>query len=71
VPAITEAGGTFARYFDPNNASSAYALIRATIDDPQDLQTWSEEIARSYAPVPWVATAEALVAALDRVLIHP
>jgi len=67
IPTVTEAGGAFARYFDPDSASSAYTLIRSAIDDPEGLRAWAQEIARSFKPASWVATADALIAALDRV----
>jgi glycosyltransferase involved in cell wall biosynthesis len=63
--ALPEAGGGFARYFDPENVNDAHAAIRAAIDDPAGLRAWEAEIARGFTPVPWTATAEAILRRLD------
>jgi glycosyltransferase involved in cell wall biosynthesis len=57
---LPESGGDLARYFDPESVSDAYAVIRATIEDPDGLRDWRAEIVRSFVPVPWCATAEAI-----------
>jgi len=62
---LPEAGGTLARYFDPDNAAEAYAVIRAAIEDPEDLAAWSARIAREFTPVSWDLSARAILAALE------
>ncbi len=64
---IPEAGGSLAHYFDPDCVSDAYAVIRATIEDREGLAAWQEEIARSFVPVPWAATADAVLHAIDAI----
>ena len=61
---LPEAGGSFARYFDPNNTSEAFDVIRATIEDRQGLQAWQQRIDREFRPVPWSRSANAVLAAL-------
>ena len=62
--ALPEAGGRLARYFDPESVADAYAAIRAAIDDPEGLRAWQDEIVRGFAPVPWSATADAVMRCL-------
>jgi glycosyltransferase involved in cell wall biosynthesis len=61
---LPEAGGTLARYFDPDSATDAHDAIRAVLDDLAGLRAWEAEIARSFAPVPWTATADAILRGL-------
>jgi glycosyltransferase involved in cell wall biosynthesis len=58
---LPEAGGRFARYFDPDSVADACAAIRTAIEDSEGLRAWQAEVAREFAPVPWSATAEAVV----------
>ena len=64
---LPEAGGSLARYFDAENTCEAYAVIRATIEDPEGLRAWQADVVRSFAPVPWTATADAI---LQRLGLH-
>jgi len=61
---LPEAGGDLVRRFDPDNLNDAFAAIRAVILDPKDLARWEDQVRREFRPVPWSATAEALLAAL-------
>ena len=61
---LPEAGGTFARYFDPDNLHDAIRVIRGVLDDPAGLAAWEADIRRDYRPVPWSASADAVMAAL-------
>ncbi len=61
---LPEAGGGLARLFDPDNLPEAYAMIRDTILDRPGLATWEARVRREFQPVPWSATADALVAGL-------
>ncbi|MCH4091491.1 glycosyltransferase family 4 protein [Acetobacter sp.] len=51
--AIPEAGGSFARYFDPDNAGDIFRIISETLDDPQALVAWKDRIRRTYRPPQW------------------
>jgi glycosyltransferase involved in cell wall biosynthesis len=62
---IPEAGGSLVRYFDPDCVSDAYAVIRATIEDRKGLRDWQAEITQSFVPVPWAATANAILDAIE------
>lgn len=64
---LPEAGGKLARRFDPDNLHDAYRAIREVIDDPAGLARWEAQVRREFKPVPWSATADALLTALD----HP
>jgi glycosyltransferase involved in cell wall biosynthesis len=61
---LPEAGGALARSFDPDNLNDAYAVIRQVIVDREDLARWQDEVRQSFRPVPWSATAAALMAEL-------
>jgi glycosyltransferase involved in cell wall biosynthesis len=62
--AVPEAGGTLARYFDPENVAEATRVIRATIDDRAGLAAWEERVRREFRPVPWAEAADTLIATL-------
>ena len=64
---LPEAGGKLARRFDPDNLHDAYRTIREVIDDPAGLAEWEAQVRREFKPVPWSATADALLTALN----HP
>jgi glycosyltransferase involved in cell wall biosynthesis len=64
---LPEAGGKLARRFDPDNLHDAYHAIREVIDDPAGLARWEAQVRREFQPVPWSATADSLLAALN----HP
>jgi glycosyltransferase involved in cell wall biosynthesis len=58
---LPEAGGSLVRYFDPDSVSDAYAVIRAAIEDPESLRAWETDVTGSFVPVPWSATASAIL----------
>jgi len=65
---LPEAGGALCRYFDPESLSSAFRSIAAVLDDRPGLAAWEAQVRRDFEPVPWAATAGALldaVAALE------
>ena len=64
---LPEAGGKLTRRFDPDNLHDAYRAIREVIDDPAGLARWEAQVRREFTPVPWSATADTLLSALD----HP
>jgi glycosyltransferase involved in cell wall biosynthesis len=62
---LPEAGGTLARYFDPDNLHDAIRVIAGVIDDPAGLAAWTVEVARAFRPVPWSDTAREMLAAIE------
>lgn len=58
---IPEAGGALSRYFDPTNLHDAYTVIRQTIEDADDLAAWTDEVRRSFRPVPWTDGAKVIL----------
>jgi len=63
---LREAGGTLARYFDPDNLHDAYRVIRATIEDTEGLRAWEARVQREFRAVPWRASAAAILAGVRR-----
>ena len=64
--ALPEAGGALARYFDPDDAGSAYRAVAALLDDRPALEAWRAEVRRDFKPTPWSDTAAAVLAACAR-----
>jgi len=62
---LPEAGGDFARYFDPENFESAYQAVRAVIDDPAGLEEWRQKVRRDFRPVSWSESATTIRQAVD------
>ena len=62
--ALPEAGGALCRYFDPGDVRAAHREISALLDDPGALAAWTAEIGREFRPVPWTATAAAVLDAI-------
>ncbi|WP_458097369.1 glycosyltransferase family 4 protein [Roseomonas sp. WA12] len=62
---LPEAGGSLARYFDPENTTEAYRVIRAVVEDPDGLRDWQARVARDFRSVPWDAAAAAVLRALE------
>lgn len=58
---IPEAGGDLARYFDPDDATQAYRLIREAIEDVQGTHAWRGRIAQSFRRVGWDVSAHAVM----------
>jgi glycosyltransferase involved in cell wall biosynthesis len=63
--ALPEAGGAFARYFDPDCATDAYRVIRAAIEDEAGLAAWGRRIAAECRPPTWEDAARGLLRAVD------
>jgi glycosyltransferase involved in cell wall biosynthesis len=63
--ALPEAGGTLARYFDPENGGEAYRVIRRAIEDKEGTEAWAERIRTEFRPVSWDESARALLRTLD------
>jgi len=60
---LPEAGGAFARYFNPHDVGDAYRVIREVIEDRAGLEAWTEEVRRDYVPTSWSAAARFLLGA--------
>jgi glycosyltransferase involved in cell wall biosynthesis len=65
VSSLPEAGGDFARYFDPDDVNDAVRAVRAVLDDRADLADWERRIRRDFRPTQWSASADAVLAALE------
>ena len=61
---LPEAGGTLTRMFDPDNLNDAYRAIVEVVGDPDGLAEWTNQVRREFRPVPWSATADAMLCAL-------
>lgn len=57
---MPEAGGTLARYLDPENVEDAYRVIRATLDDREGLEAWAARVRAEFQPVSWGEAARHL-----------
>ncbi len=58
---LPEAGGDLARYFDPEDVPGATALIRATLENREDLAAWTRRVATEFRPVSWQESARAVM----------
>jgi glycosyltransferase involved in cell wall biosynthesis len=64
---LPEAGGTLARYIDPDNITDAYRVIRETIEDRAGLRSWQDRVRCEFKPVEWSQSACAMLKMLDTV----
>ncbi|MCR0983177.1 glycosyltransferase family 4 protein [Roseomonas populi] len=62
---IPEAGGPFCLYHDPEDVPEAVALLHRIIADPGEVTALEARIGAEFQPVPWSATARALLAGLE------
>jgi glycosyltransferase involved in cell wall biosynthesis len=62
---LPEAGGSLARYIDPDNTTDAYRVIRETIHDQTGLREWRDRVRRDFRPVEWSQSAREVLKALD------
>jgi len=67
---LPEAGGSLARYIDPDNATEAYRIIRETIEDRTGLQEWRTRVRLEFKPVEWSQSARAVLQVLDATSFH-
>ncbi len=63
--ALPEAGSGLTRTFDPLDLNDAVRVIGGTLADPEDLARWEQDVRRSFVPVPWTRSADALLDGLD------
>lgn len=58
---VPEAGGEFARYFDPENVTDAVEKIRELLADRKQLSLWKNEIRTGFMPTSWEQSADMLL----------
>ena len=63
---LPEAGGALARYFDPENTTEAYRVVREVVEDPEGLRNWQARVARDFRPVYWDDAAAAVLRAIEQ-----
>ncbi|MFT8718814.1 glycosyltransferase family 4 protein [Acetobacter sp.] len=63
--AIPEAGGGFARYFDPENMADAFRAISETLDDRNGLEAWRDQIRKDFIPADWRSCASIILSKLE------
>lgn len=68
---LPEAGGTLARYFDPDNLHDTIAAVRTLIDDRAGLAAWEAEVRSRFQPVSWRETALALLRSMENPASQP
>ncbi|NHN87365.1 glycosyltransferase family 4 protein [Acetobacter conturbans] len=61
VTSIPEAGGRFARYFDPDNVQDAADKIRSTFQNQDALAEWKNMIRTEFRSASWEAAADTLL----------
>ncbi len=64
--ALPEAGGTLARYFDPEDGVEAARTIRRAIEDVDGTEAWRARVAAEFRPVSWDDSARGVLRALDQ-----
>ena len=64
VTSLPEAGGEFARYFDPDDLSDTVRVLRAVLADRDGLAAWEAHIRAGFRPTPWSTSAAAVARAL-------
>lgn len=62
---LPEAGGTLARYFNPEDVDDAYSAIRSVIEDPVGLQAWSDRVVAEFHHIPWTVSATVICQTLE------
>jgi len=62
---LPEAGGSLARYIDPDNTTDAHRVIRETIHDQVGLREWRDRVRREFRPIEWSQSARAVLQVLD------
>ncbi|MFT8718815.1 glycosyltransferase [Acetobacter sp.] len=58
---IRESGGSFVRYFDPENVNEATETIRQPLMNRENILTWKAEIGNSFHPISWETSANFLL----------
>ncbi len=58
---VPEAGGAFARYFNPESTQDATAVIREVITSPDMLAAWRKQVETDFPRVPWETSADAIL----------
>ena len=63
---LPEAGMGLARLFDPDDLNDLVAKLRTLLETPDELADWTAQVRSRFQPVPWSATARALLDGLPR-----
>ncbi|MCQ8277942.1 glycosyltransferase family 4 protein [Acetobacteraceae bacterium KSS8] len=61
---LPEAGAGLTRMLDPYDLNDATRVIHEILSDREKLAEWQEEVRRSFKPVPWTRSADAILAGL-------
>ena len=61
VTSLPEAGGTLARYFDPDDLADVARVIHETLADRAGLAAWEAQVKRDFRPVSWDESAKAIL----------
>lgn len=62
---ISEAGGPFCLYHDPENVTAAFDVYRRAIEDPNLIPNMEQRIGEAYRPVPWSTSARDMMSVLQ------
>ena len=65
LTSLPEAGAGLARMLDPFDLNDACRVIASILADRDDLRRWEQEVRRSFRPVPWTRSADALLRGLE------
>ncbi|WP_367159396.1 glycosyltransferase family 1 protein [Kozakia baliensis] len=58
---MPEAGGSFARYFNPNDVNDACRVIKETLEDRAGLQVWTQKVENEFVPTSWTQSARVVL----------
>ncbi len=58
---MPEVGGNLARYFDPDDVSQGYRVVRALLSDREDLRLWTDMVRQEHKPKSWATFASEFV----------
>ncbi|MBP0444393.1 glycosyltransferase family 4 protein [Roseomonas sp. SSH11] len=65
VTSVPEAGGSFCFYHHPEDVPEAVEILRRILSHPGEIKALEDRIRTEFQPVPWSATARALLSGLE------
>lgn len=68
---LPEVGGALVRYVDPLDIEGGYHVIRALLEDRQQIVRWSDRIRAEFVPRSWASFSADLFATIDRIAAPP
>lgn len=68
---LPEVGGALVRYVDPLDIEGGYHVIRALLEDRQQIVRWSERIRAEFVPRSWASFSADLFATIERIAAEP